>query len=395
MSTEADAEDLMLNEGFWGPYRDIPSMATATKKEEIIQIVENFALINRRHIRLFQRLKATVLRTIETWAASDLALLCRAWSELGFLHEDLCIAMAPRVAATLPGCTVSELVCLLDAYATARCYVPSAVDVILQQTVLRLEEFNASQLCHHACSLARLNVHNEPLVLSIANKLGEVEVPLGSFDVRRPPFSAREISMAAYSFAKLGCHSSATFQTLSRAARPVIRDFSAKELQTLIVAVARARHTDHELLDAISIQAQRRVAQFSAEALTLMLRGLAFFGRSTDPLFTRVLAELPRAILTFRPGDVAALLNAFAAAQVRSPFLFDLVTPFILEKAPMFTAIDWSLALRSYAAFQHADAMFLACLAMHFKASDLSPAQRRQADADLGALVPKAPGKGG
>ncbi|CAE7366230.1 NLRC3, partial [Symbiodinium sp. CCMP2456] len=58
---EEVAEELLnLNEGFWGPYRDIPSMATATKKEEILQIVESFALVKRKHLRLFQRLTATV-----------------------------------------------------------------------------------------------------------------------------------------------------------------------------------------------------------------------------------------------------------------------------------------------------------------------------------------------
>merc|ERR1719498_132540 len=118
----------------------------------------------------------------------------------------------------------------------------------------------------------------------------------------------------------------------------------------LIVAFARAQHHESNMLEAVSLQAQRRIAQFSAESLTLMLRSLAFFGMGDSGLFTRAVAQLPRMIITFRPADVTTLLSTFAAAQVHSEALFDIVTPFILEKAPMFTPIDWVSALRSFSA---------------------------------------------
>ncbi|CAE7246117.1 NLRC3 [Symbiodinium sp. CCMP2592] len=378
---ELSEELLNLNEGFWGPYRDIPSMATATKKEEILQIVESFAMVKRKHVGLFQRLTATVQRSLELWSAADFALLCRSLGEVGCLHEDLCVAMAPRVTATISSCEVDDLVLLLDAYARTRCHVPSAVEAVLQQTALRLEEFSASQLCLHVSSMARLNICNERLLTSIADKLAEVVFPEDESVLQlRPPFSARDITMAAYSFARLGLREHGVWSTLSRASKPVIRHFTAKELQTLTVALARVQRADAQLLDDISTQAQRRIAQFSAEPLALLLRGFAFLGRANDPLFTRALTQLPRVLLAARPADLVTHLAGFVAAEVRSPFLFDLMTPMILEKAPMFTAFDWLLALRSYAAAPQADEMFLSALELHFKASELSKAEQSEAE---------------
>eukprot|EP00931_Biecheleriopsis_adriatica_P049275 TRINITY_DN28502_c0_g1_i1.p1 TRINITY_DN28502_c0_g1~~TRINITY_DN28502_c0_g1_i1.p1 ORF type:complete len:923 (+),score=192.94 TRINITY_DN28502_c0_g1_i1:68-2770(+) len=381
------SEKYDLNEAFWGRYTDIPSMALATEKEEILQIIENFALIHRKHLYLFQRLKATVLRTVEMWSASDLAALCHAWAQLGFLHEDLCVAMASRVTATAYACSTQELCWLMDAYATARCSVQSVVDEIAKQTLLRLEEFTPSQLCLHASSFARLNIRNAQLLSAIARRLEQVPLRIEDSELGlTPSLSARDVTLAAYSFAKLGQHTPQTFEVISRSALPVIRDFTARDLQMLTVALVRVQYRDSELLDALSSQAQRRIAQFSSESLALMLRGMAFFRRSDDVLFTRALAQLPRAIVTFRPSDVTALLGAFAGAQVHSAALFDVVTPYIMEKAPMFTPSDWILALRSYSSLGHRDSTFLSMLAVHLEASKLSLPQLSAALADCSRL---------
>ncbi|CAE8597935.1 unnamed protein product [Polarella glacialis] len=134
------SEKYDLNTAFWGRYENIPSMALASEKQDILQITENFALIHRKHIYLFQRLKNTVLRTLDLWSAPDFAALCHSWAQLGFLHEDLCVAMAERVTSTAYTCNTQELCWLMDAYATARCSVHSVVTEITKQTLLRLEE---------------------------------------------------------------------------------------------------------------------------------------------------------------------------------------------------------------------------------------------------------------
>ncbi|CAJ1434748.1 unnamed protein product, partial [Effrenium voratum] len=210
----------------------------------------------------------------------------------------------------------------------------------------------------------------------VADQLAQVTIPEHHAEGMTPDLSSRDLTMLAHAYARL--HSPRTPEMLSlvsRASQLVMRDFTAKELQVLTVSLARAGAREDELLEAISTQARRRLAQFPAEALALMLRGMAFFGR-TDGLFTEALAQLPRVLPTCRPADVATLLCAFAQAEVRSTFLFDLVTPFILEKAPMFTGADWLLALRAYARSKYVDPMFLSALALHLKVRTLSPDQR-------------------
>lgn len=372
------SEKYKLNADFWGKYADIPSMAQATDKEDILQIIENFVLIHRKHVYLFQRLKNTVMKNLPLWSAPDLAELCHAWAQLGFLHEDLCVAMSDRVTSTSYTCTAQELCWLMDAYATARCSVRSVTEEITAQTLASLDDFNLRQLCLHASSFARLNIHHEELFRSIA-----IRIVQRSED---QVFSARDLTLAAYSFAKLGFFFPEVFEAIAVSAQEVIRDFTARDLQMLIVAFARAQHHNSDLLLAVSLQAQRRIAQFSAEALTLMLRSLAFFDVRDSGLFTRAIAQLPRVILTFRPADVTTLLSACAVVQVHSESLFDVITPFILEKAPMFTPFDWLSALRSYSSLGYRDSMFLDAMMLHLEAARLSLPQLSAAMRDCSRL---------
>lgn len=371
---QSASEKYQLNQDFWGKYTDIPSMAQASEKADILQIIENFVLIHRKHVYLFQRLKNTVLRNLAFWSAPDLAVLCHAWAQLGFLHEDLCVAMGERVTATAELCNAQELCWLMDAYATSRCFVHSVTEEIAKQTAASLDHFTLSQLCLHVSSFARLNIQHESLFKMIAERLVQSAAKQDKVQVfsEEEVLTARDLTLAAYAYAKLGFFFPDVFKVIGQKALEVIRDFTARDLQMLVVAYARAQHQDPDLLLALSLQAQRRIAQFSAESLTLMLRAMAFFDMRDSVLFTRAVAQLPRMILTFRPADVTTLLNSFATVQVHSMALFDVVTPFILEKAPLFTPADWLSALRSYSALGHRDGLFLSALRLHLQSSKLS-----------------------
>eukprot|EP00405_Crypthecodinium_cohnii_P045346 CAMPEP_0206585962 /NCGR_PEP_ID=MMETSP0325_2-20121206/36733_1 /ASSEMBLY_ACC=CAM_ASM_000347 /TAXON_ID=2866 /ORGANISM="Crypthecodinium cohnii, Strain Seligo" /LENGTH=940 /DNA_ID=CAMNT_0054093617 /DNA_START=20 /DNA_END=2842 /DNA_ORIENTATION=+ len=384
-----------LNPGFWGSYKDIPSMAKVTETEEVLRIVENFALIHRKHIQLFQRLKNTVLKTMPEWSAPQLAALCHAWAQLGFLHEDLCIAMAERVVATAHDCTPQELCYLMDAYATVRCTVPSAIGELSNQTVLKFEDFTLPQLCHHASSFARLNVRHAGLFDAIAERLVRMPVSEEALSVEEEEeeelLSARDVTLAAYSFSKLGVYDRQVFHKLAARGNEVIRDLTARDLQMLAVAFARMQHHDELLLDNLSTQAHRRIAQFNSSSLVLMVRSVAFFGLRDHPFLTRVVAQLPRAILSFRPGEVTMLLNSFAAVQVHSPCLMETITPFLLEKARMLTAEDWLSALRGYSAMGLKDTKFLSAMNLHLDAKKLTLPQLSAAMVDCSRLSFSAP----
>lgn len=346
-------------------------MTKATRTEDILQIVENFVLIRRKHHYLFQHLKNTVLRNVDQWSAPDFAALGYSLGQLGYSHEDLCVAMAERVVLTAHTCNTQELCLLLDTYASARCSVQSVSDEVTRRTMLNIDCFTLPQLCLHASSYARLSLKFRPLFDYLAARLTSSADAAGP----GPRLRARDLTLVAFSFAKLGYHDSEVFSAIGRAAIDVSRSFTARDLQVLIVAFARAQHRDERLLEVISLQAQRRMAQFNGETLALFLRAMAFFDVRDGALFTRAVAQLPRSILAFRPADVATLVGAFAAAGVHSSALFDLVTPFILERAPMLTLADWLCALRGYSTLGCRDASFLDALSIHLDFSRLTSEQ--------------------
>eukprot|EP00438_Fugacium_kawagutii_P023008 Skav205116 [mRNA] locus=scaffold1864:205872:211510:+ [translate_table: standard] len=230
---------------------------------------------------------------MEDWTASELALLCRSFAELSYLHEDLLLAMAEQVVSTLHYCTAQELCLLLDAYAAKRCFVECVVDAITEQSLFKLDEFTPAELCLHASSYTRLSLRNDELMEKISGRL--LEVPIDTAQEMEPSFSARDICILAHAYCKREGRSEDIFNMLSRAAVPVMRDFTAKELQSLL--------------------ARRCISQFSAESLALTLRGHQFGCRSHDPSALQALVELPRVMLTMRPADLATLCSSFAAAQ--------------------------------------------------------------------------------
>jgi len=250
-----------LNSEFWGQYKDIPSMAQASDKHDILQITQNFALIRRKHLNLFQRLKKTVLQNLDMWAASDLAVLCHAWGELGFMHEDVCVAMAGRITATVHACSAQELCQLMDTYATARCSIQSVTLEITKHTMQLLDQFSCSQLCLHASSYARLAIPNRQLFELIAERLVSIS-PLSNMPdgtgFEHLDLTARDFTLAAYSFAKLGFFFDSLFEAVARGALCRIKNFTARDLQILMVAFARAQHRNDVLLLTVSRHAQKK-----------------------------------------------------------------------------------------------------------------------------------------
>ncbi|CEM09673.1 unnamed protein product [Vitrella brassicaformis CCMP3155] len=366
---------------FWAKYQDIQTMSNATKKEDIIAILDNFAMIHRKHVYMFQRLKSTILTHMRDYDAKELASIVHSFVVLGFLHEDFVMAMTPQVIATAHLCTPSELTRLLDSYASLRCHVSGAIEVLTRETLRKVSDFTISDLMTHASSFARLNLHHAPLFRSIA-----AEMQRQGADGEGGKLTARELTLAAYSFAKLGFHFPHVFEFASRHAKEVIRDFTAHQLQMMAVAFQRAGVRDVALFQEMSIQAQRRMAQFNAESIALLLRSFSLFDIKDESLFTRVVVQLPRLILTFRPIDIATTLNAFARLQVVSPALMEIVVPAVQEQIRQFTAADMQSILHAFARLGFVDCTFLATYLKHCTVSHLTAQQLVHVATDLAKL---------
>jgi hypothetical protein len=269
-------------------------MTRVRDKDEILEIVENFASIHRKHGYLFQKLKATVLCQMNDWSAPELAALCHSWAKLGFKHDDLCMTMVDRVVATVNQCTPLQLCWIWDAYASARITIPCVTEAVTVETYRKIHDFSIDQLCNHASAYARLNLPIAPLF----KQIGDFLVPAIYEELKSEELgstlNARALALAAYSFAKLGFYQQDVFEAVAAGALPVARNFTAKDLQMIMVAFAKAPLYNFDLVQALSAQASRRVAQFSAESLALTLKSLATFQHQDDALLNRVVEQLPR-----------------------------------------------------------------------------------------------------
>ncbi|EER07882.1 hypothetical protein Pmar_PMAR001714, partial [Perkinsus marinus ATCC 50983] len=67
------ADKYPLDMKFWRKYKSVPAMANVRDKTSILEILENFAKIHRKHIYLFQRLKHTIVMDMDSWTAPELA----------------------------------------------------------------------------------------------------------------------------------------------------------------------------------------------------------------------------------------------------------------------------------------------------------------------------------
>eukprot|EP00913_Durusdinium_trenchii_P014381 g13488.t1 len=137
-------QHLELNEGFWGRFRNIPQMAKATEKED-------------RHVFRYkaergeEALEVESQRSLDDWTAPELAALCRSFAELGYLQD--------RSSWADP-VMLDSLVGERELTSGVVTQVHSLVEAVTKQTLLRLDEFEASQLCLHASSYRRLNLCN-------------------------------------------------------------------------------------------------------------------------------------------------------------------------------------------------------------------------------------------
>lgn len=366
---DAEEESLDLNSNFWGKHTDIPSMATATEKEDVLRIVDNFALIKRRHPGLFQRLKVAVLKDMQSWSAPELAVLCQAWAQVSFLHEDLCVAMAPRVTATANTCNPRELVFLLDAYATVRCSMDSAISELVLQAVLRSEEFSMPQLCLFGASLASLGVDAPVFFDAVEERLLNPEAPHVPFDEDdTEALCARHVAMLAFALGRAGRHREVVWDALATKASTVAHSLTVQDLQAVCVGFAQARQGGGGFVSELAHLASRRIAQYPPESLGLTLLSVANANQASSlggaHLFARAAMNLPRLGHAHKPSDLLLIARAFATAGIRSAALLDAIVPVAMEKAAHFTEPEW-------------DAFATACAAIGL-------------ETDLGAVFPAA-----
>jgi hypothetical protein len=284
------------------------------KKADIVQVISDFALIHKKPVSLFGKLKSRILAQLDVYTANDLGAVCHGWARLGFLKEDFLVAISERIAATASEASTDALVHLLDGYATTRLNVEMATKSINTEISARVEDMQAWQVALHMSSLARLNAKGEQQLLTL---LANRSISTIS------DHTARDLALVVYSLGKLGCDSVKIGKNFNHRSLELVRDFTAKELEMVATGFARLGNLDAPLFQEISVQATRRIAQFSGGALAGLARAFSRVARPEMFLHfvTRAMVEMPRITAHMEYSEAQELSRAFEKLGVQSDLL--------------------------------------------------------------------------
>jgi hypothetical protein len=331
----------------------------ARKKSDILEAVQDLVVMHRKPVHLFSKFKARILGNLKAWTASELGVVCHAWAQLGFLKEDFCVAISDRVVESAPTCSADSLVNLLDAFASTRCVISSAVEAINREVTLKVAELDPRQLGLHCSSLARLNIRDIPLLTLLRMQI------LRASDASLP-FSARDITLTAYSFSKLDATDPILLGRLAGLSGEVMRDFTAKDLQMMATSYEREADDYAELFAQISMQAQRRIAQFSGDTIVGLMRAFAKKGVTDSELATRVISQLPRISVSLKAKESVCLLDSLATMKMQSDIAVEVLGGVMKEKVHELGMSDWLSVLRSLHAMQATESPLLESFSVAF-----------------------------
>lgn len=322
------------NDMFWARYGTLEDLSRIEKKDDIIRIINTFLFISKKSIYLFSNYSRKIIANRDFYSANELGQIANAFAQLGYLDEAFCSQIAARVVADVAHCSSGGLVNLIDAYASTRCYMEPVVDALCASAESKISNFTSAEVSLFSSSLARLNVRNETLFAQLSDRFVCDE---------SEPKSARDLTLAAYAFAKMKIPVTAQFQaSLIAKSKELIRDFTAKELQMLTTALDRWEIQDVEIFKSISGQAQRRMAQFSADALILMLRAFASRKVIDEALTTRVVCQLPRLAPNLKNNEVVGFLTAFKELGTESQIVSETLAPLVVTQGGQFNPSDWA-----------------------------------------------------
>jgi len=121
---------------------------------------------------------------------------------------------------------------------------------------------------------------------------------------------------------------------LGSALLPLLGQLRPIELTAAVGAMAAARHTQFEgmeaLLDGIAARAARVMGRFRPAELARLLGGLAALDHRSPGLFALAAGPAVQMLRHFRPTELVALLGAYAHLRHRAPALFEVAAPVAL-----------------------------------------------------------------
>jgi hypothetical protein len=255
--------------------------------------------------------------------------------------------LADRLISDMHTVTHQQFVHIADGFASTRCFLSRLVDAIIFQIPSRAHELETHQVSLLLSSLARLNVLNESVFAQLGHRLIALE-----------NFTARDVTLTAYAFAKMRVPPSLQLEEkIVDLSKNLVRDFTAKELQMLSTALDKWNIAEMELFQSISAQAQRRIAQFSSESLVHLLRALLGRNCLDHQLMSRVVCQLPRLANNMQINEIVLLLALFRDANFSSSVAIEAVRPSLVSKTGLLTPADWTTVLDCLSKIASQDAL--------------------------------------
>lgn len=330
---------------FWSKYATLTELAQIESKSDIMKIVRTFLFISKKSIYLFSNFSRKIIANINDYSVSELAEIVNAFAQLGFLEESFCVQIANRVVANASKCPPNDLVLLFDGYASTRCHMSIVNEELTDSIRTGIPELSTSNLSLLSSCLARLNLKDEDLLKKIEIEFAKKTEKFSPsiVDEMFPTVTARDVTLTAYAFAKtLKSETSISFQTkLIDLSKLLIRDFTAKELEMISTAFDRWCVCDKTIFGDISVQAQRRIAQFSADTLIALLRSFVSQSVLDDALVTRVVCQLPRLSQTLKPSEVVQFWTVFKDGRISSLSAMEVLRPLTVMRAGTFSVTEW------------------------------------------------------
>ena len=351
--TEAVAVELeaLNRDVFWSKFSTLTELGAVESKRDILKIISTFQFIGKKSVFLFSKFSRKIIANKHEYSANEIAEVMHAFAQLGFLEESFCLQLSERLMELLPSASAQAFVWVADGFATTRCSSSEFNEALLQHALLRIDTFNVSQVSLLLSSLARLSIRDEYVYTCLGSRLTALTDVFKTEEVFSIPeesclsgadCSARDVTLTAYAFAKMKVSLSHKLtETIIALSKQLIRDFTSKELQMLMTAMDRFDLKDAELFAVVSLQAQRRIAQFSSESLIHFLK--AMVGRSAvdSALTTRVVCQLPRLVNSMKASDLVALYQVFQDMGLKSQSAMEAIRGPTISKSGQFSSADW------------------------------------------------------
>lgn len=348
---------------FWNRFSSLQELARLEDKNDILKVISTFQFISKKSIFLFSNFSRKIVANLPLYSAGELAAVIHAFAQLGFLEESMCLQSAQRIVSDIHNTDAQELVYIADGFASTRCYHTGVIEAILKHSRKLVSAFTVDQVSLFASSLARLNVRDERMFDSLGRRMleltdvfaprMEIAAPMLAIPEEPPvdstgnlPCTARDVTLTAYAFAKMRVNMNKVFENkIVELSKILIRDFTAKELQMLTTAFDRWNLQDEVLFSAISEQTQRRMAQFSAESLVLLLKALINRSALDDALVARVVCHLPRLAFNMKTSDLVQFYPVLIEAKSETGF--EALRAATVTKSGQFGPADWITILDS------------------------------------------------